>query len=100
MVAIFVLGLLALSIALGSMWRGYVFSVLWGWFIVPIFHLPALGIASAIGIALVISFLTYQVSTPHGDDQGVAEKLSSNLTLSFLYPLICLLVGWVVTWFM
>jgi hypothetical protein len=42
---------------------GYVFSVLWGWFIVPIFQLPELTLAVAVGIMMMIKCFTYQYHT-------------------------------------
>ncbi len=37
--------------------NGYALSVLWGWFIVPVFHLPAMGVAAGCGMALVAGML-------------------------------------------
>jgi len=36
---------------------GWAFSVLWGWFVVPMFGLPVLTIPAAAGLLLVASFL-------------------------------------------
>ncbi len=44
----------------GSIWSGYVLTILWHWFVVPTFQLPELTIFPAIGIAMVVSYLTYQ----------------------------------------
>ena len=38
-----------------TIWRGYVLSVLWAWFIVPLFGLPALSIPLAIGLMVIVS---------------------------------------------
>ena len=51
-----IFGLLILS----SLINGWALSLLWGWFIVPVFSAPALTLGQAIGIAMVVSFLTYQ----------------------------------------
>jgi hypothetical protein len=40
---------------------GWVLVYLWGWFVVPGFHRPALRISEAIGLAIVVSYLTYQI---------------------------------------
>jgi hypothetical protein len=37
--------------------RGLVITLLWSWFMVPVFGLPALGIASALGLTLVLNYL-------------------------------------------
>lgn len=39
--------------------RGFVLSELWGWFVVPL-GVGELGVAHAIGFALVVGYLTYQ----------------------------------------
>jgi hypothetical protein len=40
--------------------RGALLQLLWGWFVVPVFHLPSLSLVQALGIALVVTFLMYQ----------------------------------------
>lgn len=85
------LGVTALLV-FSSMWRGYVFSILWGWFIVPVFHLPMLGIATAIGVAMVVSFLTHQLRKEETDNTAYGEVFG----LVFFYPLVFLGIGWVV----
>lgn len=49
---------LPMLMTIGFFWSGYVLSVVWGWFAVPLFHLPPLSIPAAIGVSLVIGFLT------------------------------------------
>ena len=89
---------IALLIAVASIWRGYVFSVLWGWFIVPTFALPALSIPLAIGIAMVVSFLTYQFHH-NKDDRKTGDKVAAAVGTIILYPLLTLGIGWVVLQF-
>jgi hypothetical protein len=92
-------GLLALMV-LSSMWKGYVLTVLWAWFVVPTFGLPALAIAPAIGLAMVVSFLTHQsdaIKEPEGD---FAERLAKSVSLVLVMPALVLGVGWVVHQFM
>lgn len=45
---------LLLSFVWVAAWSGFTLSVLWGWFVVPMFGLPALSVAQAYGIALVV----------------------------------------------
>lgn len=63
--------------------RGWVFSLLWQWFIVPIFHLPAIGVAQAIAISLVVSHLTYQ-HVPNKKSESVWQPM---LTAFFIHIL-------------
>ena len=37
--------------------RGFCLSVLWGWLIVPVFHVPALTIAAALGLSVFLCYL-------------------------------------------
>lgn len=68
---------------------GYVISVLWGWFVVPVFGLPAIGLVQAYGLALVgaLAFST----VPKGDDDG------AYWATILLRPWIVLVIGWVLT---
>lgn len=50
-----VLGLI--GVALLTMWQGYVLTVLWGWFIVPL-GVPAIGVAHAVGFAAMLALRT------------------------------------------
>lgn len=93
-----IVGVFAVSIV-GIIWKGYVLSILWAWFAVPVFGLPALGIAAAIGVALVISFLTHQYVYTE-DERGPAAKFGAMFGAAFLYPLIVLTTGWIVKGFM
>lgn len=54
-VAAFVGMLVAIPLSLfwGALCSSFALSVLWGWFVAPLFGLPALGLAPAYGLALV-----------------------------------------------
>lgn len=76
---------------------GVVFMQLWGWFVVQTFHAPSLHLAQAIGIALVVRYLTYQ--TPMSKQEGRApfgEQLATSIAaLLFLWG-----IAWVVHLFL
>lgn len=76
-------------IPLAVTWKGYVLAKLWGWFIVDKFGLPALTVAQAIGLAIVVGMFTY-IKT---DDKDEAWK---PYAIAFLGPLISLFAGWIV----
>ncbi len=44
-----------------ALWNGLALSILWGWFIVPVFSLPALSVASAAGVSLFFHALSARV---------------------------------------
>ena len=78
--------------------RGWVASILWGWFIVPVFHLPVLGVMQAWGLAIVVSvFTAHSTSTTSGKS---TLTLFGEYTGAAIAPLFVLLVGWIVHSFM
>jgi hypothetical protein len=84
-----VAGVVALMIV-ASMLRGWALSTLWAWFAVPIFGLPPLGIAQAIGISLTLGMITHQyVPTKEKDTAGP-------ILFSLLMPLLAVGIGWIV----
>ena len=64
--------------------RGLCLSVLWGWLIVPVFGLPALGIAPAIGLTVFLNFLL-----DHKKEEHAAADI-------IVVPLFVLGVGWLI----
>lgn len=75
--------------AASALWRGYVLSVVWGWFMVERFGLPPLSVAQAIGVALVGAAITHHY-TPTVEGKG-GEALADVV----LAPLTILAIGWV-----
>lgn len=90
----FIASLIAL-VVISSILRGYVLSVLWGWFVVPTFGLPALSIPIAIGISMILAFTTHQISVKKEEDKSVGTQFSNII----LHPLLVLGIGWIVTLF-
>lgn len=90
-------GLFGLA-ALGAIWSGYVLTILWAWFVMPIFGLPALAIAPAIGLAVVAGYLTHQyvpkAAKPDGD--GKWDETGRAIAHMAFKPAFALLVGWIV----
>ena len=74
---------------------GLALSILWGWFIVPVFELPRLTIVTAIGISVMISCLTHQC-IGNKDDENMVDLVVE----SIIYPLSSLLIGWILHFFM
>lgn len=70
--------------------RGWALSILWGWFVVPIFGLPPLSVVQAIAIALMASMLTHQYVPPKEKDTW------GPWAQAFLGPLLALGMGWIV----
>ncbi len=84
---------------LNLIFNGYVLSVLWGWFIVPTFGVPALGIAPALGVALVVAYMTYQFHD-HKREEDFGEIVFRGFVMGSIKGLLFLFVGWIVHMFM
>lgn len=72
---------------------GLTLSVLWGWFMVPIFALPALNIPAAIGVSLVSHFATGQYAEYHSEG---AELFTKMFIHTITACIVFLTFGWIV----
>jgi hypothetical protein len=68
--------------------RGFVLTTLWGWYAVPVFGLPTLGIAPALGLTVLLNYLLNH------------KKEGQSLFGIFGGALAALGVGWVIHLFM
>jgi hypothetical protein len=86
---------------LAAIWGGYVLTVLWEWFVVPVFGLPQLGIAQGLGLWLVVGYLTHQVSwQKEADELNDVSVETLKMINPFLSPALTLFIGWVYTLFL
>lgn len=92
-----ILGIISLLVAIpATIFKGWVLTKLWGWFVVTQFHAPQLGIAQAIGLALTVGYLTKQYIREPKDDRRAWEIVLGGILLAFMWPSFALLFGWVV----
>jgi hypothetical protein len=82
--------------------NGWALSILWEWFIVPI-GLPPVSVPMAVGIAIVVGFLTKQTETKHcvdtrTKDEKITDAIASIVAM-IAYPLVALGIGWIVRGF-
>ncbi len=93
--AIFLLvGAIIIGIILLSILRGFVLSYLWQWFVVPL-GVPDITVVHAIGISMLVAFLTYE-NAYQGDSKEATTKLAGSvLAMPFI-----LLIGYVIHSFM
>lgn len=85
-------GVLALSVII----NGYVLSILWVWFVVPL-GLPVISVAHSIGLAMVTGWLTYQYTNKEEDN---IKALTEFAILFIVRPLAVLSIGYIVKQFM
>ncbi len=90
---------IAVIITISAIINGWVLTKLWHWFAVPIFGLDDLTVVQAIGIALVVGFLTHQKKITNKKD-GNDETDWVVTTINLLSPFIVLLIGYIVHLFM
>jgi hypothetical protein len=85
-----------------TLFTGYVLSVLWGWFVVPVFHVQQLSIHYAYGLSLLISVLLFSVTSAvliynssDADKKSSVEKSWTHSIAVWVGYGFALLVGWV-----
>lgn len=69
--------------------RGFVLSILWAWFLVPL-GVPPIGIAGAIGVTLMIDMFI-----PTNSGKSTTEAIS----IMLITPLMVLLIAWITVQF-
>jgi len=80
----------------GAPWYGYVLSVLWAWFVVPTFHAPLIGVVTAMGISLLVHFVTYRSNAATTEDDGTTtDKVVRGVFNSLVLPALVLALGYV-----
>jgi len=87
--------LIAIASIIGSTaLRGVTLAVLWTWFIAgpqaPFSELPELSVVQALGVAMVVSFLTYRAQTETNrrssyETKGFGEILAEGILQEVLY---------------
>ncbi|MBI2466133.1 MAG: hypothetical protein HYV66_02820 [Candidatus Sungbacteria bacterium] len=103
MIALAVLGGIVgvgLLMVLTSIFNGYALNVLWEWFIVPTFGAPNLGIVPAIGVAMVVSYLTHQTHNCKKEERNFGEMVAEGAARAVVNPSLALFFGWIVHLFM
>jgi len=81
-----------------AIYSGYVLTVLWDWFVVPTFKLPSLTIPTAIGVALIVSYLARGEETAD-KDRPYKEVFLEATARAISKPTFALLIGWIVLLF-
>ena len=101
---LFFVGLAIFSVSLvgGTFLNGWVLNVLWQWFIVETFGLPAISLGQAIGLGMIVNFLTYQYqyqSLKAPENNNFSTVLTLALFLGLFRPLFVVAIAWLVRHF-
>lgn len=84
----------------GAMWEGFVLSLLWAWFMVPVFHAPTITVAQAMGLDLLINLIITRLPTkPDKDDEKPFEHFGFRVFVIVLAPALALLFGFIMHFF-
>ena len=88
----------AFTIVYGAIMNGWALTKLWHWFVEGQFGLKPLSIPAAMGLVLVVGYLTHQIDTAkkEKDDDSYAVQLIRTFAIATLKPLMALLVGSIV----
>lgn len=74
-------------------YNGWVLTMMWAWFVVPTFGLPVLSVVPAVGLALIVSMLTYQIPVaPDGIEP--LDRMIRSFIISLLASTLFLISGW------
>lgn len=72
-----------LAFAVGIVVRGFVISIGWGWFVVPLGVAP-IGFAHALGISVFAATMTHQIDTNKPEKDGLQMTVEGLVTNLFL----------------
>lgn len=81
-------------LAYASMWNGFLVSILWDWFVIGLFDVPAIGVAQAIGLSLVVGAFT--VKFKKNDGESIAEVCARVFVMAPVFCGCMLITGFVV----
>lgn len=86
-------------LVIAAILNGWALATLWLWFVVPLFGLPALTVPYAVGLGLIVNFLTYQDTNNKKEGQEVFDAVITAIAVLVSRPLFAVLFGWVVLQF-
>lgn len=84
-----------ITMSYGAIISGYTLATLWGWFVVPVFALPALGIMQAYGLMLISSLLR-GIPKSEKEEKTFGRKIGEAVLRSTLLCGIILGTGYIV----
>lgn len=86
-------------IFLSAIYSGFAASVIWEWFVVSEFGAEPLSIPIAIGLMLLVQFVT-QPWKPSENFDDVAAEIKKAASIAIIKPSIYLIIGWIVTFWL
>jgi len=77
--------------------NGYVLSVLWGWFIKPLFNAPGLSIPAAIGLIMIVELFKSVTNYANDDGLAISDIVIIVEFLDMLKAILILVIGYIVS---
>ena len=90
---------LFLSIS-GFILNGFAICKLWEWFVVPTFNIAELTFVSALGIFILVRYLTTTIGVKEEDEKPSEKKFVKALIIDITRPVFALLFGYILSMFM
>ena len=88
--------LIPLLIIITYLINGFVLSKMWLWFIVTTFGAPVLTVPQAIGVGMIVSFLTYRATPKNKDSNSEWSQIIIDILSAMISPFVTLLIAWIV----
>ena len=88
-----------LAMIVGPIIKGFVFSKLWLWFLVPTFQIQPLRVVEAIGIMLLFGFISVKINRKVKEDD-FWEVYTFYVVSTIIISSFALLSGWIIKLFM
>lgn len=88
--------LIPLLIIVTYLINGFVLSKMWLWFIVTTFGAPVLTVPQAIGVGMIVSFLTYRATPKNKDSNSEWSQIIIDILSAMIAPFVTLLIAWIV----
>ena len=89
------------SVFFGAVASGWVLSIVWAWFVMPLFPLvPILTIPQAIGFSLVTGMLAGSSSQTDNKERTTGEAIVHLLAIAFGRPIMILVIAYIIKSFL
>jgi hypothetical protein len=82
-----------------TFYRAWILTILWRWFVTPVFNYPNLQLGYAFGFLLIINFLK-SASLNTSKTKFSKDKTAMVLACEIILPICTLIVGWAVKTFL
>lgn len=79
--------------------NGFVFTVLWGWFIVPVFAVPVVTVTQAIGVSVFVAFVRNKRFSEPDDKRAFSPEWWAFVISESLFRPVWVLIISVVVYF-